>query len=77
MRKNDRDKFVRLANQRVNKAIKYLRLIGNLSNRSNYDFSTDDIEKIFRALQEELAACKRRFEMAIKVDHQKEPFSLD
>ena len=42
-----REKFVRLATGRVNKAIKEIQLIGNLSNRTYYEYSNADIEKIF------------------------------
>jgi hypothetical protein len=66
MRSEDRAKFVRLANQRVTKAIKAIQLVGNLSNRSNYDYDEGDALKIIKALQEELNACKKRFEMASK-----------
>ena len=61
MRESDRDNFKRLAEQRVNKAIKQLRLIGNLSNRSNYDYTDKDVDKIFSALMSELRASKARF----------------
>lgn len=57
----DREKFVRLANKRVNTAIKAIDLIGNLSNRSNYDYTQEDAEKIFLALNKELKACRERF----------------
>ncbi|MCG7870500.1 MAG: hypothetical protein JAZ11_00170 [Candidatus Thiodiazotropha lotti] len=57
----DRDKFIRLANKRVNSAIKSLVLIGNLSNRTNYDYTDADVEKIFTALNKELKACRERF----------------
>ena len=50
-----------LANRRVNAAIKGLRLIGNLGNRSNYDYTEDDVRKITRALQRELDGLKVRF----------------
>lgn len=66
MRDEDRAKFVALANKRVSKALKSIQLIGNLSNRSNYDYTDEDIAKIFRALQDELAACKKRFDLALK-----------
>jgi hypothetical protein len=56
-----RKKFVDLAEARVTKAIHGIRLIGNLSNRSNYEYSDDDVRKIFRALQKELDAAKGRF----------------
>ncbi len=65
-REKDRDKFVDLANKRVSKALQTIQLIGNLSNRSNYDYTEDDVAKIFRALQEEIAACKKRFDLALK-----------
>ena len=58
MREKDRNKFVDLANRRVKHALKDIQLIGNLSNRSNYDYTEEDIAKIFRAIQQELAACK-------------------
>ena len=66
MRETDRKKFVDLASKRVTRAIKSINLIGNLSNRSNYDYTDEDVMKIFRALQEELNSCKKRFEMASK-----------
>jgi hypothetical protein len=56
-----RAKFVELANRRVNRAIKDLRLIGNLSNRSAYEFSDEDAKRITRALQKELEMLKSRF----------------
>jgi hypothetical protein len=62
VRENDREKFVQLAQARVNKALKDIQLIGNLSNRSNYDYTDEDVTKIFRALNEEIAACKKRFD---------------
>lgn len=61
MEDTDREKFVRLANKRVNSAIKAIELIGNLSNRSNYDYNKEDVEKIFLVLNKELKACKERF----------------
>jgi hypothetical protein len=66
MRESDRKKFVDLASKRVSRAMKSIHLIGNLSNRSNYDYTDEDVTKIFRALQEELSSCKKRFEMASK-----------
>lgn len=56
-----RSKFVELAEARVNRALKDLQLIGNLSNRSAYDFDEADIKKIFAALQRGLDSAKARF----------------
>jgi hypothetical protein len=59
--RDKRAKFVELANNRVNRALNDIRLIGNLSNRSAYDFSDDDVKKIVRALQRELDFMRTRF----------------
>lgn len=59
--RNKRKKFVELAEKRVTKALKSIELIGNLSNRSNYDYDEDDYQKIFRALDACVRDMKRRF----------------
>ena len=46
-------KFVDLAQKRVSKALKDIQLIGNLSNRSNYDYAEEDVAKIIKALSDE------------------------
>lgn len=56
-----REKFVRLANNRVNRAIRELRLIGNLSNRSAYSYTDEDVRKIIKVLQREVDTLKTRF----------------
>jgi hypothetical protein len=56
-----REKFVELATKRVNRAIKDMRLIGNLSNRSAYAYTDEDVRKILRALQREVDGVKSRF----------------
>jgi hypothetical protein len=56
-----RDNFVRLAENRTRQAMKALRLIGNLSNKSNYSYSEQDVSKIFRVLEAELKYARRRF----------------
>ena len=57
----NRERFITLAEKRVSKTIKDLRLIGNLSNRSNYSYTEKDIEAIIRTLQKELNRTKGRF----------------
>jgi len=61
-RQKDREKFVELAGKRVSKAIKDIRLIGNLSNKSNYSYTDEDVRKIIRALESEVKKLKQRFE---------------
>ena len=49
-----RDRFVRLAERRVTKALKSIQLVGNLSNRTNYEYSDEDVKRMFDALSAEL-----------------------
>ncbi len=60
--RDKRQKFIDLAESRVTKTIKDIRLIGNLSNKSAYSYSDEDVRKIFKALQKEIDASKIRFE---------------
>ena len=57
-----RTKFVELAEKRVSRAIKDIRLVGNLSNKSNYSYTDQDIKKIVRVLRSEIDVLKSRFE---------------
>lgn len=57
-----RERFLSLAETRTRKTIKDIRLIGNLSNRSNYSYDANDVAKIFRALEHELKAARQKFE---------------
>ena len=75
MAENDREKFKRLAEQRTNRIIKILRLLGNLSNKSNYSYDKGDIDKIFSVLHTELKACRGRFNE--NTAHTKGEFKLD
>lgn len=56
-----REKFVKLAEARTNKALKHLQLIGNLSNRNAYEYSEEDVRKMFKALEEAIQTSKKRF----------------
>ncbi len=59
--RDKRKKFIDLAEARVNRAIKDIRLIGNLANKNSYEYSDEDAKKMFRALQKELDSAKSRF----------------
>ena len=55
------DRFRRLAEARVNKIIAMIRLLDNLSSRSIYTYTQEQVEQIFTALQLELTRAKTRF----------------
>lgn len=68
------DKFIELANKRVNRAIKDIELIGNLANRSNYVYTDEQAKKILKALQQEIDLLKQAF--LTPSESQKSEFSL-
>ena len=70
------EKFKKLAEQRMNRCIKLLRLIGNLSNRSHYQYSSKDAQSITNALTQEVQTIKAKFANPKGGRMQKE-FSLD
>ena len=56
-----REKFVKLAENRTNRIIDTLKLLGNLSNTNAYEYSQKDVEKIFKEIQRQLDETKKRF----------------
>lgn len=71
-----REKFVRLAEARTNKIIDMIQLLGNCSNSSSYDYTSQDVDKIFSAIEAELREAKKKFNS--KTDSKKgSRFSLD
>jgi len=61
MEESRRKRFRRLANLRVNRILRDLRLLGNLSNKSHYDYSEEEVRKIFKAIDAQLRDSKARF----------------
>lgn len=53
--------FERLAERRVNEAMKKMRLIGNLANKRNYEYTDKHAKKIVDALEAELRILKAKF----------------
>lgn len=67
MTKDDpRSAFVRLAEARTNKIIKGLELLGNLSNKSNYSYSDEDIKKIFKAIDQKSSSVSVKFKVSTR-----------
>lgn len=59
-----REKFKRLAEARTNKIIDMIRLLGNLSSKSTYDYFDDDVVKIFNSIEKEIKIAKMKFSCA-------------
>ena len=54
------ERFVRLAEPRVNRACKAISLIGHLA-ASSYEYTEKQVEAMFGAMQEELDAQRAKF----------------
>lgn len=73
MAESKRERFVRIAEARTNKIIEMIRLLGNCSNRVNYDYTEEDIKKIFTAIDKEVKQAKNAF---LGLDSKEDKFSL-
>ena len=60
---NKEDRFKKVAVARTNKILEQLRLLGNCSNKNNYEFTDDDVKKIFNAIESELKKTKSKFKI--------------
>jgi len=56
-----REKFVRLAEARTNKIIDMIQLLGNCSNSSVYEYTQQDVDQIFSAIETEVREAKKKF----------------
>jgi len=63
--KEKRERFVKVAGQRVQKAIKAIALIGNCSAKASYGFEQEDVDLINGALVEEVANVHDRFNASL------------
>ena len=73
---NENEKFKKQAVARVNKCVKLLRLIANLSNKSHYTYTSKDAKKIVDALQAEVSVIKAKFQSP-KGGRDSKEFNLD
>lgn len=56
-----RERFVRLVEARTNKIIDMLKLLGNCSSTANYEYTEEDVKKIFSAIERELKNTKAKY----------------
>uniref|UniRef100_A0A7C5UTV2 Uncharacterized protein n=1 Tax=candidate division CPR3 bacterium TaxID=2268181 RepID=A0A7C5UTV2_UNCC3 len=61
LRENRHDRFLRLASQRTQAVLDKMRVLGNCSNPYLYEYSEEEVKRIFKAIEEELKALKLKF----------------
>jgi hypothetical protein len=55
------DKFIRLAEKRVNLVLNNIRLLKQLSNKNNYQYSDTQVKKIFTVINSALTEANEAF----------------
>ena len=56
-----RQRFINLASHRTNEVIKRIKILGNCANKSTYEYSDEDIKKIFTVIDSQLRDTKAKF----------------
>jgi CHASE1-domain containing sensor protein len=65
-KETSRDRFKRLATQRTNTVLQRLKVLGNCSNRSVYEYDEEDITKIFSEIERRIKETKAKFHYPIR-----------
>ena len=55
------ERFVRIAENRTNKVINMIRLLGNCANKNNYQYTNEQVDRIFKAIEKELDISKKKY----------------
>ena len=58
-----RDRFRRLAQRRTNAVIKRLKILGNCADKGRYEYTKEDMERIFAAVDRRLNRTKAKFDL--------------
>ena len=61
MEESKREKFIRLAENRMNNALKQIELLSNLSNARTYEYTKDDVDMIVKALKGAISSLEHSF----------------
>jgi hypothetical protein len=60
-RETKKDRFRRVAEKRVQNILNAVRSLSGLSNKKVYEWEAGQLEKIWKAIEQEIANCKKSF----------------
>ena len=66
-----RERFSRMFPSRIDKMRDQLRVLGNCSNKSNYEWSEDKVQLLFELLFDEYCECADKFGVSITYEVRK------
>ncbi len=72
MSETKREVFKRLATRRTTAVIERIRVLSNCSNPYAYEYTEEDVKKIFAAIEKELKAARAKFQ-----PHENRSFTLE
>lgn len=66
MKESKHDAFRRLASQRTTAVLERLRVLGNCANSQLYEYTDDEVRKIFKAIKDEVRVVEAKFKNSRK-----------
>ena len=64
--KQKKDRFKRVASRRVDNIIKDIRSLSKCSNANNYEYNEEDLNKMLKAIKEELKTMEALYKKNLK-----------
>ena len=55
------ERFKRVAAKRTNDILEKIRILGNCSNKSSYDYTEEEVNKVFSEIDKQLKLIKAKF----------------
>ena len=62
MKETKNERFRRLATTRGDRLIREISLLGNLSNRKNYEYNAEEADRLFEPIEMEIKAVRALFD---------------
>lgn len=66
VKKDKKENFIRIASKRTEKVLQRIEQLQNCANKNNYEYSEEQLEKIFSEIDEVLEKCKEAFRSKTK-----------
>ncbi len=73
-KESKRERFIRIAERRVNNLLNNLDSLGKCANKKNYEYNDEDVRKIFKAIDNKINDIKELYKNTNK---KKEKFKLN
>ena len=76
MTETEKERFKRLGTQRTKEVLRKLKILGNCSNRYAYEYTEEDIKKIFDVIESKVKEIKNKFYGELTSKNKEKEFRL-